>query len=217
MYHYVTDKVFLKRMRGLCSDIVNQLVQRINKDSVMTVEAHLVGSGAKNLITQNGEEPIDLDYNICVISTRGIEFQDCRGIKEYIRKQFNAVLRKNGWGDCMDSTTALTTKKRHFKKGNSTAFSIDVAIVMERGNKWFRLVHEKTGIAIRDMYSWQEAHNSQGLRKKVDKLKQHGYWITVREAYLKKKNMYLRRQDRNHPSFNVYIEAVNEVYHKKVQ
>ena len=49
MYHYIEDKEFLKRMRGLCSGIINQLVQRINNDSVMTVEAHLVGSGAKNL------------------------------------------------------------------------------------------------------------------------------------------------------------------------
>ena len=53
MYHYIEDKEFLKRMRGLCSGIINQLVQRINNDSVMTVEAHLVGSGAKNLETQN--------------------------------------------------------------------------------------------------------------------------------------------------------------------
>lgn len=30
--------------------------------------------------------------------------------------------------------------------------------------------------------------------------------------YLEKKNMYLLRQDHNHPSFVVYVEAVNEVY-----
>lgn len=47
MYHYIKDKDFLKRMKRLCSDIINQLVQSINNDSVMTVEAHLVDSGAK--------------------------------------------------------------------------------------------------------------------------------------------------------------------------
>ena len=214
MYHYITDKEFLKRMRSVCSDIVNQLVQRINRDSVMTVEAHLVGSGARNLVTQNGEEPIDLDYNICVISTQKMPLQDCRAIKEYIRKQFNAVLHENGWEDCMDSTTALTTGKRNFVKGNQTPFSIDVAIIKENGDKWFRLVHEKTGIAIHDVYSWREAPKSHGLRKKVEKLKQKGLWLAVREAYLKKKNMYLSRQDKNHPSFNVYIEAVHEIYQK---
>ena len=67
MYHYIDDKEFLKRMKSLCADIVNQLVQSINNDSVMTVEAHLIGSGAKKLITQNAKELIDLDYNLCVL------------------------------------------------------------------------------------------------------------------------------------------------------
>ena len=31
---------------------------------------------------------------------------------------------------------------------------------------------------------------------------------------LEKKNMYLTRNDRNHHSFNIYIEAVNEIYGK---
>ena len=92
MYHYIKDKDFLKRMRSLCSGIINQLVQRINNDSVMTVEAHLVGSGAKNLETQNEDNPVDLDYNLCVISTHEMDINDGREIKEYIRKQFNAVL-----------------------------------------------------------------------------------------------------------------------------
>lgn len=86
MYHYIQDKEFLKRLRGTCSDIVNQLVQSINNDSVMTVKACIVGSGAKNLITQNENEPIDLDYNLCIVSTESINILDCRGIKEYVRK-----------------------------------------------------------------------------------------------------------------------------------
>ena len=50
MYHYIADKEFLKNMRSHCSDIVNQLVQRINNDGVLQVEAHLVGSGARNIV-----------------------------------------------------------------------------------------------------------------------------------------------------------------------
>ena len=215
MYHYITDKDFLKRMRALCSGIINQLVQRINNDSVMTVEAHLVGSGAKNLETQNENEPIDLDYNLCILSTEEeLDINDCRSIKEYIRKQFNAVLSANGWDDCEDSKSALSTKLRYFTKGNPTAFSIDVAIVAEGDNKWFRLIHDKTGFIACDRYYWNEAPHSNGLSMKVVKLKENNFWKDVRDTYLDKKNMYLRRQDQNHPSFNVYIEAVNEVYYK---
>lgn len=106
MYHYIEDKAFLKRMKSLCSDIINQLVQSINNDSVMTVEAHLVGSGARNLITQNAKEPIDLDYNLCVLEVFGISLSDGKAIKEHIQKHFNAVLNYNGWNNCQDSTSA---------------------------------------------------------------------------------------------------------------
>lgn len=39
-------------------------------------------------------------------------------------------------------------------------------------------------------------------------------WQEVRDRYLEMKNMYLSWQDRNHPSFVVYVEAVNEVYNR---
>ena len=50
------------------------------------------------------------------------------------------------------------------------------------------------------------------VRKKADKLKKLGYWSDVREVYKKLKNQYLSNQDNNHPSFTVYVEAVNRVY-----
>lgn len=210
MYHYVEDKVFLKKMRRVCSDIINQLVQTINGDEYLRVEANLVGSGAKNLITQNGEHPIDLDYNLCVYETPDIN--DGRKIKEYIRKKFNEVLRKNNWNDCEDSTLALTTGKMHFVKGNQTEFSMDVGIVCVAQGNWYRLKHEKTGISWSDRYYWIQAPNSNGLSQKVQWIKRNNGWLMVRDTYLKKKNMYLRRNDYCHHSFNVYLETINEVY-----
>lgn len=212
MYHYIQDKEFLKCLKGTCGDIVNQLVQSINNDSVMTVKAYLVGSGAKNLITQNENEPIDLDYNLCIVSTKSISILDCREIKEYVRKQFNKVLRSNGWDDCEDSTSALTTKERLFKKGNQTAFSIDIAITCKYLNNWQRLIHQKTGLVIRDGYYWNEVQDSGRLEEKVCVLKSEDLWDEVRDTYLAKKNFYLRRNDYTHPSFVVYIEAVNQIY-----
>ena len=214
MYDYISDKDFLKRMRGVCSNIINQLVQSINNDSVMTVEAHLVGSGAKHLETQNAEEPVDLDYNISILETYEIDINEGRQIKEYIRKKFNAVLNANEWGDCQDSTSALTTERRLFKKGNQTEFSMDVAIVTESNDKWYRLKHEKTGFSAYDRYYWNEMPDSKGLSIKVNRLKKNHLWEEVRSVYLVKKNLYLRQRNYDHPSFNVYIEAVNEVYFK---
>lgn len=64
-------------------------------------------------------------------------------IKEYVRKQFNIALKSKGWGDCKDSTSALTTEQRQFKEGNPTSFSIDVAIICESNDSWYRLIHQK--------------------------------------------------------------------------
>ena len=43
-----------------------------------------------------------------------------------------------------DSTSALTTKKVSVP-GFKTKFSIDLAIVREENDAWYRLIHKKTG------------------------------------------------------------------------
>ena len=168
MYHYIEDKEFLKDMRRLCSDIVNQLVQRINNDGQLYVKAYLVGSGARNMITQNANEPIDLDYNLCIIDAYDIYINDGNAIKEHIRNHFNAVLKRNGWGDCQDSTSALTTELRYLTKGNNTDFKIDLAIIQERNNACFRLIHRKTGFVLYDQWYWNEAPQSTNLSHRTN-------------------------------------------------
>lgn len=214
MYHYIEDKEFLKNLRSVCSDIVNQLVQQVNNDGQILVEAHLVGSGKRNMITQNAKEPVDLDYNLCVLKTYGMDINDGKRLKEYVRKHYNIVLNRKNWGVCQDSTSALTTEWQQFKKGNQTKFRIDLAIIRKQGNSWLRLIHRKTGFVSLDQWYWNEAPHSNGLSKRVNTLKRNDLWTEVREVYLNKKNAYLCNQDRYHPSFVAYIEAVNEVYFK---
>ncbi len=215
MYRYIEDKDFLKRMKSLCSDIINQLVQSINNDSVMTVEAHLVGSGARNLVTQNAKEPIDLDYNLCVLEVFGISFNDGKTIKSHVQKHFDLILQSFKLHNCQDSTSALSTKLIWFTKGNKTNFKIDLAIVRENNYGWERLIHHKTGFVLLDQWCWNEAPESKGLSKKVNAIKEQNLWLKVRDLYLDKKNMYLCRGDKeNHPSFNVYIETINEIYYE---
>lgn len=215
MYHWIEDKAFLGRMKGLCSDLVNQLVQAINREGLLEVKQHLVGSGAKNLITQNASRPIDLDYNLEILRGNGIRINDGRWAKEYVREIFDEVLDRKGWKPCDDSTSALTTKESCFCTGNQTPFKIDLCITrIDEFGRMHRLIHNKTGIVQWDSWIWNEAPHAKGLEDRVDWLKDNGYWLELREVYLEKKNMYLSRNDHNHPSFIVYIEAVNEVYCK---
>lgn len=214
MYHFIEDKKFLGRVKRLCSEIVNQLVQEINKGDFLKVKAYLVGSGAKNLITQNNNNPIDLDYNLVIIESN-CDINNGKEIKEYVRKVFNDVLNRNDWGDCQDSRSALTTKKRQFIEGNKTLFSIDLAIITRDGkDNLYRLIHKKTGFIFQDEWYWNKVPKSKGLNKRIKWLKANNKWVELRDTYLDKKNMYLQRNDYDHPSFICYIESVNEIYYK---
>lgn len=78
-----------------------------------------------------------------------------------------------------------------------------------------RLIHNKNVYALGlDQYTWNEVPCSHQVKDKADELKEAGLWQEVRDRYREKKNMYLSRQDHNHPSFVVYVEAVNEVYNR---
>lgn len=216
MYHYLTDKQFLSVLYSTCSNIINELVQYINSDKILLVKANLVGSGVRKLITQNENEAIDLDFNLVVINSYTFELTDGASVKEYIKRSFNKILNKYGWGDCSDSTSVLTTSQRYFTNiDNNTLWSIDLGIIHENPDgSWYRLIHKKTGCYETDEWYWVPGKDSKGLRERVKQIKYNNLWQEVRETYLNKKNMYLRRNDYEHPSFICYIEAVNEVYNK---
>ena len=214
MYHFIEDKEFQGKLYSTCSDIVNQLKQAINNDDALYVETYLIGSGARKLITQNANEPVDLDFNLCILESYDFNINDGKSIKDYVMEVFDDVLENNGWRNCKDSTSVITTEQRYFTKGNDTAFSIDLGILKYENGRYYRLIHNKTGIVNWDQYYWNEVPHSNGLTERADIIKENDLWEEVRQAYLNKKNMYLSRQDRNHPSFIVYVEAVNEIYYK---
>ena len=215
MFDYVKDKEFLSRMRNLCGEIMQDFCHCLKEDYDIGAVFFLVGSGARNLIVQNASLPIDLDYNLEIV--RCEDFEDCRFLKECARKSFNKVLKEHGWGDCDDSTSSLTTEKRHFLKGNPTEFSMDVCIVCrDTEEHFFRLKLKKTGFTYLDEYYWNEAPHSAGIQKKAKYIKKRGKWQLVRTQYLDIKNRYLQRNDHDHPSFICYIEAVNNVYNARM-
>lgn len=210
MYHFVENKQQLKRAQNLCSDLMRQLEDELRENGINS-QFFLIGSGAKNMVTQNAEEPFDFDYNLNILDCE--DFDDCRYIKENVRKAFNCILQNNGLDDCDDSTSSLATKIICFRDDDTYSFSIDVGIVVKSKNKWFRLIHDKTFGSNR--YYWNEAYHSDAIVEKVEMIKSvPGWWNVVRDEYLELKNLYLRRNDHYHPSFVCYIEAVNNVYQK---
>lgn len=211
MYHYLCDKEFEQSMRQFCGKTMQDLCRTLRKDHDIGAGFALVGSGARNLIMQNENGPVDLDYNLEIVRCK--DFNDCRGIKQEVQKAFNHVLQNCGLHNCEDSTSALTTKKIQLGKGPSAGFSIDVCIVItnERGN-YLRLIHDKTGLASKDRYYWNEARKSNHMKEKTDYIKSQKCWSMVRKRYADTKNRYLTQNDCNHPSFICYVEAVNNIY-----
>jgi hypothetical protein len=213
MYKYFEDKKYLKRARHFCSDLMADLVKELSGQGLVS-QFFLVGSGKKNMVTQNGDDgPIDLDYNIEILKAENIN--DCKSLKRKMIAAFNNILKARGFENVDDSTSSMTTKSIHFSDSPEVIFSIDVAIVVkdEKGN-WNRLIHEKR--LVPERYYWVIAPDSSDVAEKASDLKENNLWGKVRAAYLEKKNMYLSRGDREHPSFVCYIEAVNETYQKLV-
>lgn len=215
MFDYIKDKEFLSRIRNLCGGIMQDFCHYLKKDYDIGAAFYLVGSGARNLIVQNASLPIDLDYNLEIV--RCEDYENCRFIKECARNSFNKALHAHDWGDCDDSTSALTTERRYFIKGNQTEFSMDICVVYRDTREHFhRMIHKKTGFTYRDEYYWNEAPHSAGIQEKAKYIKEKGKWQLVRSQYLDIKNRYLQQNDHNHPSFICYIEAVNNVYNSRM-
>ncbi len=216
MYHYFEDKETLRERQNCCSKLVKELEYSLREKGIIS-QAFLVGSGGRNMITQNGNGPIDFDYNLNIISCNFI--RDCKKLKETVRIIFNEVLQENGLKNVGDSTSALTTKPIVLDDDDDVTFSIDLAIVTrDTDGNWHRLIHEKTGNTHNDRYYWNIAPNSNGYKEKSKQIKQvAGAWELVRDEYLDIKNFYLSKNDKFHPSFICYIEAVNNVYNQLKQ
>ena len=213
MYEYVSDREFLSRIRTEAGEILQDLCHNLKVDHDIGARFSMVGSGKYGLITQNERQPVDLDFNLEIV--RCEVFDDCRYLKECVRKSFDKVLRAHGWLSCQDSTSVLTAKRQLYTITAPVRYAIDVCIVMQDDGHYHRLIHKKTGFTFSDEYYWNIAPHSRKLKEKADYIRKHGKWELVRDQYLRLKNYYLTQNDHDHPSFICYIEAVNNVYNSR--
>ncbi len=196
-----------KRYRSDCSDVLKETCELL-KEKGISAQFSLIGSGARNMITRNGDGPYDLDYNLSIMKAEERYWNDLRLLKDTIRNALNKAVGGKFFSDAQDSTSCLTALL-HFNDTPNVEFSFDVAIIKKnRNGNYMRLIHNKPW----NQYTWNEVPHSHQVTDRANELKNAGLWEKVRDRYLDKKNMYLSRQDHNHPSFLVYVEAVNEVY-----
>ncbi|MDD4291049.1 MAG: hypothetical protein PHX51_02255 [Clostridia bacterium] len=215
MYDFV-DSAEIKPYKSFCAKTMEQLRDTLREENDINSQFYLIGSGAKNLVTQNENEPYDLDYNLLILTAPQEYWNDLKRLKDEVRNTLNQIVGKTLFSDGQDSTSVITSKL-HFTENEGVEFSFDIGILAENKNgNLCRLIHEKNryGFTNQDRFYWNECPSSHNVKEIADILKEHNLWEEVRQTYLDKKNMYLRRNDRDHPSFVVYVETVNEVYVK---
>lgn len=66
-----------KRYRSDCASVLTKTCEILKSKNIIA-QFSLVGSGAKNLITRNGNGPYDLDYNLVVIKADERYWKDLR-------------------------------------------------------------------------------------------------------------------------------------------
>ena len=216
MYVYVEDKEFINIAYSNCSDLVNQLVQRLKKENIRT-SMRIAGSKSRNMVMRNGKGGIDFDFNLIIEDTFSWKG---KYLKNKIMKALDEILDKEELYHCSDSTSVVSTQEMIVEDDNvkDIPYKMDICIVRERnlkdGKSIERLIHHKKKKDQEESYSWETAYkNDVKFYSKVDKLKKT-HWHEVRKVYKDKRNMYLSRQDDEHPAFICYIETINEVYNK---
>ena len=211
MYEYVEESV-IKPYRRYCSNIMTELRDNLNESYDIITQFSLVGSGsdARNMVTVNGNAPFDLDYNLQIIRMPDKYWNNLKKLKDTVRNELNKIVNNTFFSDGKDSKSVITSLL-HFRESPQVEFSFDVAILAKnsKGN-WCRLIHNKYN----DEFTWNEVPTSHKVNEKARELKDEHLWNEVRDVYLGLKNNCLRNRDNNHPSFIVYVEAINQVYHR---
>ena len=204
MYKFAKQKD-VRELTKWCDGIINK-VQKAVKEYV-TFSFNLIGSGGKKLVTQNGDEAFDLDYNLIIQKDKKGLIDDPKRLKNIIRHAFDIVLKEEveEYSGTSDSTSVLTVTMTN---GERRVFSFDVAVYVEADNAYmYRLINDKnTG-----RYIWNQVPKSKNYEDKIQAIKENGEWDDFKDRYLELKNMHLRKGD-GVKSFSIFLEALNEFY-----
>ena len=204
MYEFVS-KNEIRDVSKAVRTIINN-VQKSSLREYFTFDFFLIGSGAKNLVTRNGDEgAFDLDYNFVIQKDKQGLINNPKKIKELFINAFNDSNPGLGFNPANNSTSVITSRLVY---GNRLHFSFDVAILCEGNNgNYLKIVQNKTN----GQYYWNEIKSSREYKSKMDVIKEAGLWNELRENYLNRKNLYLTRNEEK-ASFSVLLEVLNELY-----
>lgn len=192
-----------------------ELQDSLKKNYDIVSQFSLIGSGSdsKNMVTANGNGPFDLDYNLQIIRMSDTYWKNLKNLKDIVLNELNKITKNTYFSNGKDSKSVITSLL-HFRNNPQIQFSFDIAILAKnKQGDWCRLIHNKHS----NQFTWNEVPSSHNVHSKVQTLKSHHLWEKVRNYYLDLKNKYLQSNDNNHPSFIIYVEAVNQIYQQYIK
>lgn len=80
----IVDEAECRKYRSDCSITLKKVCSRL-KEKGISAQFTLVGSGARNMVTRNGNGPFDLDYNLEIIKAPDEYWNDLRHLKNTVR------------------------------------------------------------------------------------------------------------------------------------
>lgn len=204
MYVYV-DKEQVDHYKSYCRKVLDQLQAKLNEKYSIVSKVILIGSGAEDMVTRNGKGAFDLDYNL-ILTSIPQEYENSPGrLRNRVRGVLDSLVDER-FSHGKGSTSSITYLM-HAQDRSKVVFRFDIALIREREGK-YKLVHDKG----KNLFIWNQVPPLKDLDMKIAMIGKSGHWNDLRETYLKLKNMYLRQNDTNHPSFIIYAEAANQVY-----
>lgn len=207
-YEFVSKKEYTP-VRIELENIIKKVQVILKKE--FTFQFKLVGSGGRHLITRevNGNKGFDFDYNLILNQYN----KNAKYVKEKFIDAINKAVKGTNFSNAEDSTTSITIKVKN-TKASKIEHSCDFAIVYyldDSENHHLKYIrHDKN----QNQYIWAVRHNSYNIDKKLEWLKNNNknYWNELKyEHYLKLKE---NNKDPNKHSFQLYHEAVNNMYNK---
>jgi len=200
-YDFINQKL-VTACSKICREIFTEVQSEIR--DYFTFDIRLIGSGDKRLVTQNGNEPFDLDYNLILQKDKKGLIGNPKQIKEIFIARFNRALENSGldFMHASNSTSVITVK---MKDRGKVVFVFDVAIIFEDNEGMFhRLMHDKDN----NRYLWNTVPSSRDYLDKYQAVKEAGYFDEFKERYKDLKNKYLSNPEKR-KSFSVFLEALN--------
>jgi len=212
MYEYVKRSEY-QPVRLELEEIIQKVHRYMKKEFGITFQHKLIGSGKRHLITRikGGNKGFDFDYNFLLPCPSEKSTYNAKALKLYFIEALKNALEGTKYSNPQDSTSAITIKVAD-KLKSSVLHSCDFAIIYypedSNSDSYYYIKNYKS----QKCYSFEQRalpHCTDENLKYI--LGSSDGWNKIREEYIKLKN---RNSDNNKRSFDLYTEAINNVFNQ---